>query len=80
MSRYKVWNRPSITDLIRQAPSLDELQAFKLRLETDPKLAGASAATRRAWREAFNARYDQLHASLIVLPDQQAEPKKLVTV
>jgi hypothetical protein len=79
MSRYKVWNRPSITNLIRMAPSLDELQAFKLRLETDPKLKGASAATRRAWREAFNARHDEIRASLIIRPDQ-AEPKKLVTL
>lgn len=79
MSRYKVWNRPSITDLIRQAPSLDELQAFKLRLETDQKLAGASAATRRAWREAFNARHDELRVALIVKPDAP-EPKKLVTI
>lgn len=79
MSRHKVWTRPSITEIIHMAPSLDQLQAFKLRLETDPKLKGASAATRRAWREAFNARHDQLRASLIVLPDQ-AEPKKLVTI
>lgn len=79
MSRYKVWNRPSIADMIRMAPSLDELQAFKLRLETDPKLSGASAATRRAWREAFNARHDELRASLIIRPEQH-EPKKLVTL
>lgn len=65
MSRYKIYTRPSIADLLSRAPSEEAIQVLLLKALRDLK---PSAATKRKWTKRAEARMSQLRASSILAP------------
>lgn len=63
MSRHKVYLRPSVTDLLRKAPSEEAIHVLLLKARTE---LCASEATKRRWMKAANARLQELRMQALM--------------
>lgn len=66
MSRYKVYTRPPITELLRQVETMEQGQAFYL--EACQKLK-PTASTKRKWRMALGTRVEELKIQSLLHPE-----------
>lgn len=68
MSRYKLYTRHSIADMLLLAPTEDDVHSLLLRCMRD---LHPSAATKRKWMKRAETRLGQLRVQSIIRPDQK---------
>lgn len=66
MSRYKIYDRPSVRDMFAHATTEDEVRTFLVEAST--RLQNATKATRRAWQAAADAKLAQLRKDALLQP------------